>query len=211
MIRRYRPAVFGLAGVLLLGFSLIWLNRESILLAIGDFLVVQDTPHPVDLIHVLGGNQRRGEYAADLYRQGYAPHLFFSGETPAAGQPFQPEYMSQSQALARGVDPQAVIPFPSTAGSTYEEAIELKQLLTENPAIQSVMIISDPYHMRRVSWTFHHVIGSRAQLYFVPIPANQSQVPRRWWQNSWTRRTIGSEYTKLLYYMLVYLWPSHLS
>ena len=206
MIRRYRPAVFGLVGVLLLGFSLIWLNRESILLAIGDFLVVQDTPHPVDLIHVLGGNQRRGEYAAELYRQGYARRLFFSGETPAAGQPVQPQYISQSQALAQGVDPQAVIPFSSTATSTYDEAIELKQLLEDHPAIQSVMIISDPYHMRRVCWTFQRISGSQAQLYFVPIPAQQSQVPRRWWQNRSARQTIGREYAKLLFYTLVYLW-----
>ena len=186
--------------------SLIWINRTSLSQAIGDFLVVHDDPQPVDLIHVLGGNPNRGKYAAHLYRQGYAPRLFFSGETPGDDRPVNPDYISQSQALALGVDPQAIVPFTSTATSTYDEAVELKQILTKNSDIQSVIIVSDPYHMRRVRLTFNRIIGHQAHLVFIPIPATMSSDLSQWWTTQSSRRVVRQEYTKLLYYSLVYWW-----
>ncbi|MCB0208880.1 MAG: YdcF family protein [Anaerolineae bacterium] len=206
MTRPFRRALWGIIGGLLFTVSLIWVNRTSLAQAIGDFLVVHDDLQPVDLIHVLGGNPNRGKYAAQLYEKGYAPRLFFSGETPKDGRPVNPDYISQSQAIALGVDPQAIVPFTSTATSTYDEAVELKQILTKNPDIQSVIIVSDPFHMRRASWTFHRIIGKQAQLFFVPIPASMAPDLSHWWTTKSTRQTVSREYTKLLYYMLVYLW-----
>jgi hypothetical protein len=36
-------------------------GRERILLAIGDFLIIQDAPQPADVIHVLSGPDNRTE------------------------------------------------------------------------------------------------------------------------------------------------------
>ncbi|MCB0170548.1 MAG: YdcF family protein [Anaerolineae bacterium] len=174
--------------------------------AIGDFLVVSDDPQPADLIHVLGGNYHRGEYAAELYHQGYANALFFTGQSLETNLVARRDNTPYAQALAHGVDPAAILPVDHSATSTYEEALILKQLLHDRPAIQSVIIVSDGYHMRRVRWTFGRVIDDRAKLIFVPIPAEMSPVLPHWWQSQRSRQTIKQEYTKLLYYALVYLW-----
>lgn len=192
------------AGLVVL--SLIGFTYEPVLLGVGRFLVVQDAPQPVDLIHVLGGNPRRGEYAAELYHQGYADRLFFTGQSLALDPALRLKQTTYGQALAHGVDPAAILPLDFSATSTYEEALVLKQLLDDRPAIRSVMIVSDGYHMRRAAWTFQRVIGDRAKLRFVPIPAEMTQVRPQWWRDKASRQIIRQEYTKLLYYALVHLW-----
>ncbi|HRV96437.1 MAG TPA: YdcF family protein [Anaerolineae bacterium] len=206
MTTLFRRAAWGIIGGLLFMLSLIWLNRTSLLGAIGDFLVVSDAPQPADLIHVLGGNHRRGEYAAELYHQGYADKLFFTGQSLNMDRVPKLKRTTYGQALSHDVDLKNIILPDVTATSTYEEALALKQLLHDKPTIKSVIIVSDGYHMRRVCWTFSHVIGDRARLFFVPIPAAMSPVIPRWWQKRQSRKILSQEYAKLLYYELVYLW-----
>ena len=66
------PAVV-IVGVLLFG------AREPILLAVGDFLVIQDRLQPADVIHVISGLDERTDYAIQLYKQGYGKTIFFTG------------------------------------------------------------------------------------------------------------------------------------
>ena len=58
---------------------LIILFREQWLMAIGNFLIVQDQLHSGDVIHVIAGNDYRTDYAIQLYKQGYAKTIFFTG------------------------------------------------------------------------------------------------------------------------------------
>jgi len=55
--------------VVLLG-TISFLSKDRILLAVGDFLVVQDELKPVDVIHVIAGDDYRTDYAIQLYKQG---------------------------------------------------------------------------------------------------------------------------------------------
>lgn len=75
----------GSLAALLLSAILIAAMYKYMLAAIGDFLVIRDQPQAADLIHVLGGNRIRGDYAAQLYRAGYSHRLLFTGETGGDG------------------------------------------------------------------------------------------------------------------------------
>lgn len=55
------------------------LARRPLLLAIGDFLIVEDALHDADVIHVIAGPDDRTDYAIQLYKQGYARRILFTG------------------------------------------------------------------------------------------------------------------------------------
>ena len=58
---------------------LITIFYKQILQKIGDFLIVKDDLSPVDVIHVIAGDDYRSEYAFQLYHQGFTKHIFFTG------------------------------------------------------------------------------------------------------------------------------------
>ena len=59
---------------------------RPVLLAIGDYLVVQDELVPADVIDVLSGPDYRVDYAIRLYQQGYGGLLFCTGQGVQAEQ-----------------------------------------------------------------------------------------------------------------------------
>ena len=66
------------ASVALLG-AMAFLFREPVMLAIGDYLVIQDDLKPADVIHVIAGPDDRTDFAIQLHRQGYGKQIFFTG------------------------------------------------------------------------------------------------------------------------------------
>lgn len=172
-----------------------FLIHEPLLLALGEFLVVrEDQLQPADIIHVLGGRIDRVDYAVELYHQGYARRLFLTGWD---------RNRYQERAVAGGVRPEDVTLGLSRSASTYAEAVELEQLLERDTAIESVIVVSSPYHMRRAQWSFNQVLGERARLQFWPEPFERSSSSRRWWTDAESRRWVLIEYLKILSY---YVW-----
>lgn len=181
----------------LLFLIILGLFRRPLLMAIGDFLVVEEEDlRPADLIHALGGNFERLDYAIFLYQNGYAPRLFITGSDDAIAY--------RSYVIGRGVPAEDVAPASSQAINTYQEAQELKQFLGEESSVQSVIVVSSPYHMRRARWAFRRVLGERVRLQFAPVPFPVSPAARRWWTNPTTRKSVLSEYVKILYYRMRY-------
>lgn len=181
---------------------------ESMLLRVGNFLIVDEPSlRSADLIHVLGGGADRIPYGIQLYRQGYGQKIFFTGggsvQTDTAEYRTVIEY-AEDVARAQGVDLAGLIADSSSAASTYDEAIELKQVLESHPDIRSVIIVSEPYHLRRVRWTFEKVIGDRADLQYAAVPFSSTHYQSRWWDDESSAEFVRDEYLKLLYYWLRY-------
>jgi uncharacterized SAM-binding protein YcdF (DUF218 family) len=176
--------------------TLLVLATEPILLAIGDFLVVkEDNLQPADMIHVLRGSPERVDYAVQLYQEGYGRKLFISDCSHST---------RQQQAIAKGARPEDLAPDHSWSTNTYEEALELKEFLEDNASIQSVIIVSSPYHMRRAKWSHEKVLGDSVRLQFAPVPFEMASHNRRWWTEQSSRRDVLNEYVKLLGYRVRY-------
>lgn len=174
-------------------------TREQIWLAIGQFLIVQDESiQAADLIHVLGGRSERAFLGIEMLRLGYGHRLLFTGKASVD--------RAKKMAEASGISPDRFLIPESEADSTYKEALELKQLLDTGASVQSVIIVSSPYHMRRVQLAFTRVLGDRVHLQFVPVPLEYSQHQERWWVRgeSSSQKTVLEEYIKLLYYYIRY-------
>lgn len=181
-----------LTGIILLSVILAWMRRP-VLTGLGQFLVVQEADlQPADVIHVLGGGYDRLDYALVLYRQGYAPRLFVTGDDDAV--------IYKKYLVAKGAAPADLVPDTSWATTTYEEALELKQFLAGEPAVRSVIVVSSPYHMRRVKWTFEQVLQDQVALQFAPVPLEPDPEQREWWRDAGMRNSVVKEYVKLGYY-----------
>jgi uncharacterized SAM-binding protein YcdF (DUF218 family) len=187
-----------------LACAILFLARKPILLAIGDFLVVRDNLRPADVIHVIAGPDDRTDYAIQLYQQGYGDKIFFTGGWCSFHLLYHGE-RGRLRALDQGVPPDAIAIDESDVTSTYSEAVRLKEFIAQSePPIQSVIVVSDPYHMRRARWTYRRVLGEQVSIQMAPIPFELSSYQRRWWTDDKSRRYVKDEYLKMAYYYARY-------
>ncbi len=198
-----RKARLRKAGLALLALALLVIATHPWwLTALGRFLVVDQPPHPADAILVLGGGAgEREEWAAELYRQGYAPRVIASGESPhIPGEERTFAEISAAHLVRLGVPAAAIATMPQTT-STYDEAIYTRELLRQWGS-RSLIVVSDPYHMRRSAWTFRKAFRNEdVTLTFVASKATWFRV-ERWWTRERDMLAVVQEYEKLLFYLL---------
>jgi uncharacterized SAM-binding protein YcdF (DUF218 family) len=189
---------------LILIVILIYIFQEKILLAIGNFLIIQDHLQLSDVIHVASGPDYRTNYAIQLYKQGLGKFLFFTGGWCEEIQGVHAD-RSRQQAIEEnipagniGVDAYQVV-------STFQEAQRLKLWIeqTQMP-VHSVIIVSDPHHMRRARWAYQQVLGKNVKLIMAPVPFAQTPYQQRWWTDSTSRIMVRDEYIKMVYYYARY-------
>ncbi len=180
------------------------LFREHWLMLIGNFLAVEDALRPADVIHVIAGEDYRTEYAIQLYKNGYGKTLFFTGGWCEIHHYSHGEH-AKGMSLAQGVPPAAIAFDDSGVTSTYMEAERLKEWVARSPyPVQSIIVVSDPFHMRRVRWTYRRVFGEQIQVRMAPVPFQLTPYQRTWWKDPGSRQNVREEYSKLVYYLFRY-------
>lgn len=187
----------------LVAISILLFYRQ-ILQAIGNYLLFEDDLRPVDVIHVIAGEDYRTEYAIELYKRGFARYIFFTGGWCK----FHGYYHGQhgrELALSRGVPPEAILIDDAEVKSTFDETLLLKSWLQNNSGkIYSVIVVSDPHHMRRSRWTIHFILGQNFTALMAPVPFEHTPFIADWWKDSASLSYVREEYTKLVYYILRY-------
>ena len=97
----------------------------------------------------------------------------------------------------------------SKVTSTYMEAERLKAWIENSPdPIRSVIVVSDPFHMRRARWIYRKVFGNQIQLQMAPVPFDLTPYQRAWWKDVESRKYVQEEYTKFIYYLFRYQYSS---
>ena len=171
---------------------------------IGDFLIVQDTLKPADVIHVIAGEDYRTDYAFQLYKQGYGKTVFFTGgwcESHLYGHGAR----AREKALAQGLPLNAIASDDSEVMSTYMEAERLKEWIARNSyPVRSIIVVSDPFHMRRARWAYQKVFGDQIQIQMAPVPFDITPYQHTWWKDQESRIYVRDEYSKLIYYLFRY-------
>ena len=192
-----------LGGFICLSIILV-LFREQWLMLIGDFLVIQDTLHPADVIHVIAGEDYRTDYGIRLYEQGFGKTLFYTGGWCEIHLYRHGEH-AKERSLVQGVPMDAIVIDDSKVMSTYMEAERLKEWIAQNPyPVRSVIVVSDPFHMRRARWTYQKVLGDGITIQMAPVPFDMTPYQRPWWRDAQSRLNVREEYSKLLYYLIRY-------
>jgi len=196
-----RIAIASIALVAILAAGFLFIFREPFLQTIGDFLIVQDQLNPADVIHVISGENYRAEYGIQLYNQGYGKFLFFTGGWCPYHNINHAQY-SKETALAQGISPNAIVTDEAEIDSTYAEAIRLKEWIDlQTQPVNSIMVVSDPHHMRRARWTYRRIFGDEIKIIMAPVPFEMSMYQRQWWKDAESRSMVKDEYLKFAFYI----------
>lgn len=197
MPKKYKT-IIGSASLLLIGT--LFLTHEHILLAIGNFLVIKKDLAPADIIHVIAGPDYRTDYAIKLYKQGYCKQIFFTGGWCHSHNLYHGQHSKES-AVKQGIPLEAITTDDSEVTSTYSEAVRLKEFIAQSLVpIHSVIIVSDPFHMRRSRWTYQKVLGDKIMVQMAPVPFEFTEFKLIWWTDAKSRKYVKDEYLKTLYY-----------
>lgn len=180
------------------------LFTRYILSPMGDYLVIQDNLHPSDMIHVIAGEDYRNNYAVQLYKQGYAKVIFYTGGPDTDHGTSHSQY-SMQMAFDQGVPLEAMAYDETPIKSTYDEVLLLKNYIEKNKlSIQSIIVVSDPFHMRRAHWAYQRVFGNKIKILMAPVSFSQTPYQRDWWNDYNSRHYVKDEYVKLVYYVARY-------
>jgi uncharacterized SAM-binding protein YcdF (DUF218 family) len=194
--------------IVLTPLLLIWtlfLTGEQILLAIGNFLVIEDDLQPADVIHVIAGDNYRTDYAIRLFKQGYSKQIFFTGGWCHRHNFYHGKH-GKERAIKQGIPIAAVSIDDSEVKSTYSEVVRLKEYIAQSQTpIRSVIVVSDPYHMRRARWTYKKVLDGKTNIQMAPVPFDSLPYQRQWWSDEKSRHYVKNEYLKSFYYYFRYL------
>lgn len=134
------------------------------------------------IIAISGGDTAaRTAGAIDLYKNGWAELLVFSGAAQDKSGPSNAEAMKR-QALTAGV-PSSAILVDETSETTKQNAANANDLFEENN-ISSVILVTSAYHQRRAGLEFGQRAGGKVKI--VNHPISQDNQWSQWW---WTTPT----------------------
>ena len=167
----------------------------------GNFLVINEYPIKSDVIIVLSGDRgNRVELGVKLFHENYAPYLLLSG-----GNVYYETTISDlmaSHATKLGVPEEKIIK-EDRADSTYENAVLTKEILLERN-LNSAIIVSSNYHMRRVKYVFNKIYkDTDIRLNFCSAK-DINYLPESWLSNNKSIMYTITEYIKLIGYYIRY-------
>ncbi|MDR0956128.1 MAG: YdcF family protein [Candidatus Nomurabacteria bacterium] len=133
------------------------------------------------IVAISGGDtEARAKKAIQLYRNGWASKIIFSG---AAADPTSPSNagVMKNLALQAGV-PAAAIKLDETSKNTVQNAQNVAKILWQNH-LAKIILVSSPYHLRRAEIVFNKTlkksIGQNFQLR--TAAATDSDWGNSWW------------------------------
>jgi len=183
----------------------------GLLLAVGTVVVVNragywleapaQVPKPANAIAVLGGDEEgeRASRALSLFRDGFASTVVLTGlqrdsnAVPAALN-WRAEFL-ETQGIRK-----TSIRFELEARNSYMEAEQLLALMRKE-GWRTLIVVSDPPHMRRLSWTWARVFEGSGLSYVLVASRPDWWDAGRWWRDEKAGQFVITEYIKLAYYM----------
>jgi uncharacterized SAM-binding protein YcdF (DUF218 family) len=210
---RRRRTAWGLpvtAGLLVLLVGLAFIFRARLLTAAAEYLVVDDSPRPAEILFLLNGDYNTRPFqAARLYQQGLAPRIVIAR---VEGQPADVLGLVQNETsisvavmekLGVPADKILILEVPGGVTSTYDEAVVLRDYVRQN-SIHSVLLVTSAFHTRRARWIVTRELAG------LPVTLEVSAVPyggfdaTNWWRSENGLIALNNEYIKLFYYFWKY-------
>ena len=190
---------------LLAGFALAIAVLATAFLGAGYYLQAPaQQPVKADLILALGGDSgSRVVTAAELYRQGYAPAIVLSqpegvhSKVRSAVTHWRIRYLTDA-----GVPERAIVVAPG-ARNSWQEAETTLRLMRERK-LERVLVVSDPAHLRRLSWVMRRVFDGSGKSYVLVAADDEQWDAAHWWRTSSNAQYVFGEYLKLAYYLFEY-------
>ena len=171
--------------------------------ALGRGLVMPPCEGQADAIVVLGGGgPERLVHGLQLYRQGVAPKLWFTGARALPEMTgFTDGQLAGDKAVRTGI-PTDDIDLLNTS-STWEDgqqiAVHVKQ-----KGLRRIVVVTNWYHSRRALTVIRrHLAGQAVQVYYSPPPTSTC-CPDQWWVRDEPLVMVINEWIKIGLYAVKY-------
>ena len=186
---------------------LVFLGRAPLLTWAARAWVVDDAPVQADAIAVLGGGaQFRTFAAARLYHAGIAPRIAFMDvglgvEERERGQTVSGETrLLRDVLISERVPEENIVLVGRGETSTAEEARALRDWAVKS-GVKRLLIPTDFFHTRRVSWYFRKVFAGTGIETRVHAVQMGDFAPDNWWQHEDGVITFQNEVIKSALYL----------
>lgn len=178
--------------------TMAYVEREPLLQAAGDFLVVSDALRSADAIIAIGGDGPERIFTAlRLLRDGYGRWLIISGGPYGRG--LNSASLMRKQAIASGL-PAGQILLDEVAESTDDNAVGSARLM-KNRSLRSAILLTSPYHTRRAAMVFsRHFRRNGLVVRVLAVDDGHFRIDR-WWTRQLDRGLVIREYAKLLAFL----------
>jgi hypothetical protein len=162
------------------------------------FLFLRDEPEAADLALVFGHSDpelaaMRARHAAGLFQRGYVPRLLFTGgPLQDRVQVTEADYMA-GVAASHGV-PEGALLLERRAVNTIQNAQNSAALLADHGVVgglATVLLVSCPWHMRRVLLVSRRVFPSQVRL--LCCPHHDECTAETWARDEAGRRRVVNE------------------
>ena len=176
--------LFASIAILLIGFGIIvtgigaYLGPDG-LSHCGDYpSSKQDCQADDAIVAISGGDtSARTDQAIQMYKNGWAPLMVFSGAAADKDGPSNAKTMER-RAIAAGV-PSDKILIDETSETTKQNATNAVNIFDQNH-ILSVILVTSAYHQRRAGLEFGKDAGSAIKIVNHPVPTDD-QWSKWWW------------------------------
>lgn len=169
-----------------------------LLIKVGEILVYNEIPLYSDVIIVLSGEDegQRARYAFNLYQRGLSKRILLSGRRnlqEETGIDLMERYL-----VKLGVPKQNII-LERYSESTVENAFFSKKLMEEN-GFKSAIVVTSPFHTRRVSIIFKKTFSPKLKVLVCSDPDVLNI--KKWWHNPRDRRIVVRECFQIVWYLI---------
>jgi uncharacterized SAM-binding protein YcdF (DUF218 family) len=151
------------------------------------------------IVAVSGGETAsRALGAVKLYDEGYAPIIIFSG---AAQDPTSVSNAAAMKNIAvkAGVPASAIL-VEEDSVDTYENAQNTARII-KNQNINSIILVTSPYHQRRASIEFKRALGKDFKV-INHSTSDENWRRSAWWKNTYSLNLTLSEFQKIVFLYL---------
>ena len=190
-MRSARISLLVLIAIVVLGL----LFRNSILAALGSYLIKADAPEKADIALVLAGDGEGNRIltAAQLARQGYISQILVSGPSGMYGR-YECD-LAIPFAVKAGYPESYFLHFENDARSTQEEARDAIARLRQM-GVHKVLLVTSDYHTRR-SGKIYRTAAPDLQFVVVAAP-DRYFTAGGWWHNRQGEKIAFNEWVKTL-------------
>lgn len=170
---------------------------------ISEYLFCQDEPETADLIIVFGGKRlERAERGAELYKAGLAPKVLITGGDKRDIGVCEAERLKDHM-VGLGVPAEAII-IEGESVNTLENVRRSVAIVEEHfgwKNLKNVILVSAPYHLRRVKQALAHYIPRAVKI--TCVPDTRTDITRdNWWHTPEGQNLVYRELEKVRTYAL---------
>ncbi|NJN66459.1 MAG: YdcF family protein [Chloroflexaceae bacterium] len=166
----------------------------------GRWLVVPPNPHPADAIVIPGYGKTRTSRGFDLFDQGFAPEIWYTGWMT-----FEVSPAVKAAMEAHHIPDEVVHPLVTT--STWEDGREVAAFARQR-GVRSILVVTDWYHSRRALCVIrHHLKGSGVSVSYAEAGKPYPNLETWWKKGNPNYGLVDLELKKLAYYFVRYGLP----